>query len=188
MYPREGKPQFKASSQHRFLSTGRIELSWCQDWRALLHTVSKLSIHKIVENLNRELEAIESVNAYIGTIDENGSIEIEISEEHGDILQAFTIRANRKRLRTLKKVEDLVKRSISLPLLCVLQSFYCRRCCFFTAKAHTTTPTISKTHKHTHTSEDGGEDLLSRKGKLVQWKNSNSFCYFQILTVCTVQQ
>ena len=44
------------------------------------------------------------MNAYIGTIDENGSIEIDISEEHGDILQAFTIRANRKRLRRLKEV------------------------------------------------------------------------------------
>ena len=35
---------------------------------------------------------------------ENGSIEIEISEENGDILQAFTIRASRKRLRRLKEV------------------------------------------------------------------------------------
>ena len=69
-----------------------------------LRTGSKLSIQRIVENLNRELEAIESVNAYIGTIDENGSIEIEISEEHEDILQAFTIRASRKRLRRLKEV------------------------------------------------------------------------------------
>jgi hypothetical protein len=54
--------------------------------------------------LNRELEAIESVNAYIGNIDENGSIEIEISEEHGDILQAFTISTSRKLLRRLKEV------------------------------------------------------------------------------------
>ena len=75
-----------------------------QDLRALHRTGSNLSIHRIVENLNRELEAIESVNAYIGTIDENGSIEIEISEEYGDILQAFTIRASRKRLRRLKEV------------------------------------------------------------------------------------
>jgi hypothetical protein len=44
------------------------------------------------------------VNAYFGTIDENGSIEIEISEEHEEILQAFTIRASRKRLRRLKEV------------------------------------------------------------------------------------
>ena len=49
-----------------------------------------------MENLNSELEAIENVNAYIGTIDENGSIEIEISEENGDIVQGFIIRASRK--------------------------------------------------------------------------------------------
>ena len=46
--------------------------------------------------MNRELEAIENVNAYSGIIDENGSIDIEISEENGDILQAFTIRASRR--------------------------------------------------------------------------------------------
>ena len=32
------------------------------------------------------LEAIENMNAYIGTIDENGSIEIYISEENGDVV------------------------------------------------------------------------------------------------------
>ena len=69
------------------------EFSSWQDLRALRRTGSKLSIHRIVENLNQELEAIESVNAYTGTIDENGSIEIEISEENlncdeeADILQ-----------------------------------------------------------------------------------------------------
>ena len=94
----------------RSISSSPVPLNWWtefsswQDLRALHRTGSNLSIHRIVENLNRELEAIESVNAYIGTIDENGSIEIEISEEHGDILQAFTIRASRKRLRRLKEV------------------------------------------------------------------------------------
>ena len=58
--------------------------------------ISELSIYRLVENMNRELEAIENVNAYSGIIDENGSIDIEISEENGDILQAFTIRASRR--------------------------------------------------------------------------------------------
>ena len=39
------------------------------------------------------------MNAYI---DENGIIEIEISEENEDVLKAFTIRASGKRLRRLK--------------------------------------------------------------------------------------
>ena len=51
-----------------------------------------MSIHTVVENLNRELKALENVEAYIGTIGENGNI--EISE---DILQT------KRRLR-LKEV------------------------------------------------------------------------------------
>ena len=57
-----------------------------------------------MENLNRELEAIENINAYIGTIGENGSIQIEISEDSRDTFHAFTIRASRNRLRRLKEV------------------------------------------------------------------------------------
>ena len=37
------------------------EFSSWQDFRVLLHTGSKLSIHRIVKNLRRELEAIENV-------------------------------------------------------------------------------------------------------------------------------
>jgi hypothetical protein len=48
------------------------------------------------------LEAIENVDAYVETIDENGDIEVEISESNDDILQAFTIRA--KKMRRLKDV------------------------------------------------------------------------------------
>ena len=44
-----------------------------------------MSIHTVVENLNRELKALENVEAYIGTIGENGNI--EISEDYEDILQ-----------------------------------------------------------------------------------------------------
>ena len=64
--------------------------SW-QDLRALLGRVRLLYIHRIVENLNRSLEVVDNVDAYIGTIDK-----IKISEESGDILRAFTIMAFRK--------------------------------------------------------------------------------------------
>ena len=35
------------------------------------------SLHRIEKNLNRELETIENVIAYIGTMDENGSMKRE---------------------------------------------------------------------------------------------------------------
>ena len=51
-----------------------------------------------------KLEAIEIADAYVETIDENGNIEIELSESTDELLQAFTIRAKRKKLRSLKDV------------------------------------------------------------------------------------
>ena len=52
--------------------------------------------------MNRELEAIENVDAYVETIDENGNIEIKISESNYYMFQVFTIRAKRKKLIRLK--------------------------------------------------------------------------------------
>ena len=40
----------------------------------------------------------------IVTIDENWNIEVELSESTDELLQAFTIRAKRKKLRSLKDV------------------------------------------------------------------------------------
>ena len=55
-----------------------------------------------------KLEAIEIADAYVETIDENGNIEIELSESTAELLllllQAFTIRAKRKKFRSLKDV------------------------------------------------------------------------------------
>ena len=69
----------------RSISSSPVPLNWWTEFffmaglKSPCHTRRKLSIHRILENLIRELEAIKSVNAYIGTIDENGSIEIKIS-------------------------------------------------------------------------------------------------------------
>jgi hypothetical protein len=79
------------------------EFSSWQDFRALLRTGSR-SIHTVVENMNRKLEAIENVDAYVETIDENGNIEVELSETTDECLQAFTNRAKRKKLKRLKDV------------------------------------------------------------------------------------
>ena len=51
-----------------------------------------------------QLEAIENVDAYVKTIDENGNIGVELSETTDEFLQAFTIRAKRRKLRRLKDV------------------------------------------------------------------------------------
>jgi hypothetical protein len=93
----------------RSISSSPVPLNWWtefsswQDFRALLSTGNRLSIHTIVENLNHKLEAIENVDAYVETIDENGNIEFEPSESTDELLQVFTIKAKRKKLRRLKE-------------------------------------------------------------------------------------
>ena len=45
--------------------------------------------------------SLENVVDYVDIIDENGNISIEVVENNKDLLQGFTIRANRKQLRRL---------------------------------------------------------------------------------------
>ena len=45
----------------------------------------------------------EGFEAYVENIDENGNIEIEITENNDFILQSFTVKASRKKLRRLKE-------------------------------------------------------------------------------------
>ena len=61
-------------------------------------------MHTVVENLNQIFDAMEIADAYVETIGENGNIEIELSESSDELLQAFTLRAKRKKLRCLKDV------------------------------------------------------------------------------------
>ena len=51
-----------------------------EDFRAPLCTENRLSIFTVVENMNRELEAIENVDAYVEGIDEYLNIGVEISK------------------------------------------------------------------------------------------------------------
>jgi hypothetical protein len=98
----------KVRAAVKSISSSLVPLNWWtefstwQDFRALLRTGNKLYIHTVVENLKRKLEAIENVD--VETINENGNIEVEISESNDDILQDFTIRAKRKKIRRLKDV------------------------------------------------------------------------------------
>ena len=76
--------------------------SW-QDFRGLLRTGTELAIHKVVKKFNRNLETFEGIEAYVENIDENGNIEIEITENNDYILQSFTVKASRKRFNRLKE-------------------------------------------------------------------------------------
>ena len=50
------------------------------------------------------MEALTNLETSIQMIDENGDIEFSITEENHDKLEAFTVKARRKRLRTLKYI------------------------------------------------------------------------------------
>ena len=77
--------------------------SW-QDFGGLLRSGIKLAIHEVVKNLNINLATLEDFEAYVENIDENGNIEIEITENNAYILQSFTVKASRKKLKRLKEV------------------------------------------------------------------------------------
>ena len=100
----------KVRAAVRSISSSPVPLNWWtefssrQDFRALFRTGSRLSMHTVVENLKHIFEAIEIADAYVETINENGNIEIDLSESTDEILQAFTIRAKRNKLRSLKDV------------------------------------------------------------------------------------
>ena len=94
----------------RMISSYNVPVNWWtdfsswQDFRGLLRSGIKLAIHEVVENLNRNLVTQEGFEAYVENIDENGNIEIEITENNSYILQSFTVKASRKKLKRLKEV------------------------------------------------------------------------------------
>ena len=57
------------------------EFSCWEDFKALLHTGTRLSIHTVVANLKRDLDCENKVDAYIETIEENGNIVIQVDED-----------------------------------------------------------------------------------------------------------
>ena len=77
--------------------------SW-SDLRALLRTGTLLPIHRVLQYINQNMEALTNLETSIQMIDENGDIEFSITEENHDKLEAFTVKARRKRLRTLKYI------------------------------------------------------------------------------------
>ena len=80
------------------------EFSSWDDFRALLRTGTKLSMHAVVEKLRSEFKCLKPVDADIEDIDENGNIVIHVDEDSENILQGFTLRGKRKKLKTLSHV------------------------------------------------------------------------------------
>ena len=69
------------------------EFSTWRDFQALLRTGSMLSIHKVVKYITENFENIHGFDVTIDTIDENGNIEITITEDTEDIFQGFIVKA-----------------------------------------------------------------------------------------------
>ena len=80
------------------------EFSTWRDFQALLRTGSMLSIHKVVKYITENFENIHGFDVTIDTIDENGNIEITITEDTEDIFQGFIVKAKRKCLRRLQDI------------------------------------------------------------------------------------
>ena len=103
----------KVRSKVRSISFVDVPMNWWttfsswQDFKGLLRTETKLTIHEIVKNLTRGLEDMNDTDAYIENIDENGNLEIGLSENNEFIFQSYTIIARRKRLRRLTDIDML---------------------------------------------------------------------------------
>ena len=54
--------------------------------------------------MTENFENIHGFDVAIDTIDDNGNIEITITEDTEDIFQGFTVKAKRKRLRRLQDI------------------------------------------------------------------------------------
>ena len=100
----------RISSILQSISTDDVPKSWWtefstwRDFKALLRTGSMLSIHRVVKYMTENLENVHGFDVTIDTIDENGNIEIAITEETEDIFQGFIVKAKRKRLRRLQDI------------------------------------------------------------------------------------
>ena len=100
----------RVKSKVRSISLDDVPINWWtefstwEDYRGLLRTGTILKIHEIVKNFSKPFETVEDIDAYIENIDENGNLEIGLSENNENIFQSFTIKASRKRLRRLKEI------------------------------------------------------------------------------------
>ena len=58
----------------------------------------------MVERIGSEVGKKDNIKATLEMIDDNGNMEIMITEDTQDMLQGFTVKARRRRLRKLKEI------------------------------------------------------------------------------------
>ena len=80
------------------------EFSTWSDFQALIRTGTLLSVHKVVEHIVRDFGELNDVDATLEMIDDNGNMEIMITEDTKDMFQGFKVKARRRRLRRLKEI------------------------------------------------------------------------------------
>ena len=80
------------------------EFSTWHDFQALLRTGTLLSVHRVVEQIGSNFGRIHDFDVTLEMIDDNGNMEIMITEDTQDMLQGFKVKARRRRLRRLKEI------------------------------------------------------------------------------------
>ena len=83
------------------------EFSTWRDFQALLRTGTLLSVHRVVEQIGSEFGKIDNIEATLEMIDDNGNMDIMITEDTQDMLQGFMVKARKRRLRRLKDMSDI---------------------------------------------------------------------------------
>ena len=58
----------------------------------------------MVERIGSEFGKIDNIEATLEMIDDNGNMEIMVTEDTQDMLQGFKVKARRRRLRRLKEI------------------------------------------------------------------------------------
>ena len=79
------------------------EFSTWRDFQALIPTGTLLSVRR-KERIGSKFGKIDNIEATLEMIDDNGNMEIMITEDTQDMLQGFKVKARRRRLRRLKEI------------------------------------------------------------------------------------
>jgi hypothetical protein len=80
-----------------------IDFSTWEDFRGILRSGTKLSIHSVVAKIEEQIKPL--TDCYLDWIDENGNIVINLYEISSSVHQEFKITARRKKLRRVEQIE-----------------------------------------------------------------------------------
>ena len=79
-----------------------IDFSTWEDFRGILRSGTKLSIHSVVAKIEEQIKPL--TDCYLDWIDKNGNIVINLYEMSSSVHQEFKITARRKKLRRLEQI------------------------------------------------------------------------------------